>query len=498
MSELAQSSSRVAVLLARLEHLRSLIEDDSQKLADSWLHTIPESTYRDCARNLAAYLAIRNHDLSQIQEQLVTLGLSTLGRCEGHVMASLDAVSEAARRICGQAPGSFPSPELFTEPSRKLLERSRNLFGQTGQGRAIMVTMPSDAAGDGNWVEELVAAGMDCARINCAHDGPDEWSAIASHVRKASKKLGRACSVLMDMPGPKCRIEMLYPEKPPRLTLGAMLRLTRSPGRVKEDIPSFSVTFSDAIDKLAVGNRVSIDDGKIRCSVIRVEGEDRILNVIGAREKGEKLRVEKGVNFPGVQLGLPALSDEDRAALPLILRHADILGFSFVQRVRDLDDLDAAIRAIDPARVAFPLILKIETPEAIANLPKLLVRAAGSRPTGVMIARGDLAVELGNLRLAEMQEEMLWLCEAARVPVVWATQVLEDLVKDGLPSRAETTDAAMAQRAECVMLNKGAHVKEAISFLKEISTRMARHQDKKSARLGALKSWPISSQAMRE
>ena len=110
-----------------------------------------------------------------------------------------------------------------------------------------------------------------------------------------------------------------------------------------------------------------------------------------------------------------------------------------------------------------------------------------------MIARGDLAVELGHLRLAEMQEEMLWLCEAARVPVVWATQVLDDLVKDGLPSRAETTDAAMAQRAECIMLNKGPHVKEAIAFLKEISTRMARHQDKKSARLGALKSWPLTS-----
>jgi pyruvate kinase len=95
--------------------------------------------------------------------------------------------------------------------------------------------------------------------------------------------------------------------------------------------------------------------------------------------------------------------------------------------------------------------------------------------------------------LAEIQEEILWLCEAARVPVVWATQVLDDLVKDGLPSRAETTDAAMEQRAECVMLNKGPHVVEAVRFLTEIIERMGRHQNKKSARLSALHSWPVDS-----
>ena len=114
-----------------------------------------------------------------------------------------------------------------------------------------------------------------------------------------------------------------------------------------------------------------------------------------------------------------------------------------------------------------PLVLKIETIDSVRNLPQLIVQAAGTRPTAVMIARGDLAVELGHLRLAEVQEEILWLCEAARVPVIWATQVLDDLVKDGLPSRAEITDAAMAQRAECVMLNKGPHMTEAMRFLSD-------------------------------
>ena len=134
-------------------------------------------------------------------------------------------------------------------------------------------------------------------------------------------------------------------------------------------------------------------------------------------------------------------------------------------------------------------MLKIETPLAIRNLPRLIIQAGGAMPVAVMIARGDLAVEIGFERLSEMQEEILWLCEAAHVPVVWATQVLDSLVKDGTASRAETTDAAMGQRAECVMLNKGPHLAEAVIFLNQILHRMDRHQSKKSARLGPLQSW---------
>src|SRR5262252_3134410 len=134
-------------------------------------------------------------------------------------------------------------------------------------------------------------------------------------------------------------------------------------------------------------------------------------------------------------------------------------------------------------------IRKIETKQAIRNLPDLIVQAAGNRPTAVMIARGDLAVEIGYNRMAEMQEEMLWLCEAAHVPVIWATQVLEHLAKEGVPSRAEVTDAAMAERAECVMLNKGPFITEAVQLLDDVLTRMLAHQQKKTAQLRALHSW---------
>lgn len=135
------------------------------------------------------------------------------------------------------------------------------------------------------------------------------------------------------------------------------------------------------------------------------------------------------------------------------------------------------------------IIAKVETPAAVRHLPELIVHAAGKQPFGVMIARGDLAVEIGYQRLAEIQEEILWLCEAPHVPVIWATQVLETLVKTGTPSRAEMTDAAMAERAECVMLNKGAYLTAAVKILDDVLTRMQAHQVKKTPQLRALKSW---------
>jgi pyruvate kinase len=149
----------------------------------------------------------------------------------------------------------------------------------------------------------------------------------------------------------------------------------------------------------------------------------------------------------------------------------------------------AALRRHRGERPPQPLLLKIETGLAVRNLPRLIVQAGSHHPVAVMIARGDLAMEVGTERLSEAQEEILWLCEAAHIPVVWATQVLETLLKSGAPSRAEVTDAAMGQRAECIMLNKGPYIAETIRFLAGILRRMDRHQFKKTARLSALTSW---------
>jgi len=135
--------------------------------------------------------------------------------------------------------------------------------------------------------------------------------------------------------------------------------------------------------------------------------------------------------------------------------------------------------------------LKIETRRAFENLPELLFSAMTGKAAGIMIARGDLAVECGYERLAEVQEEILWAAEAAHMPVIWATQVLETLAKTGLPSRAEITDAAMGERAECVMLNKGPHITEAMRTLDDILRRMQAHQAKKRPLLRALKAWSL-------
>jgi pyruvate kinase len=132
------------------------------------------------------------------------------------------------------------------------------------------------------------------------------------------------------------------------------------------------------------------------------------------------------------------------------------------------------------------IILKIETRAAFERLPELLLAAMRSPKVGVMIARGDLAVECGYERLAEVQEEILWMCEAAHVPVIWATQVLETMTQDGQPSRAEITDAAMGVRAECVMLNKGPEMVATVRALDDILTRMQGHQNKKQSMLRSL------------
>ena len=133
-----------------------------------------------------------------------------------------------------------------------------------------------------------------------------------------------------------------------------------------------------------------------------------------------------------------------------------------------------------------PIIAKIETRAAVENLPGILLGSIDQHPLGIMIARGDLAVELGSIRMAEIQEEILWLCEAAHVPVIWATQVLESLAKKGLTSRPEITDAAMSVRAECVMLNKGPYIEDAVSVLAHILSSMEAHQHKKVSRLRKL------------
>jgi pyruvate kinase len=205
--------------------------------------------------------------------------------------------------------------------------------------------------------------------------------------------------------------------------------------------------------------------------------------------EGQPLQEKRGINFPGTALDVSPLTDADLNDLDFVAAHADGVSYSFVQRPEDIALLQNELDKRRPGRPPMPIIAKVETQLAIANLPDMIVQAAGANPFGVMIARGDLAVEIGFERLSEVQEEILWLCEAAHVPVIWATQVLESLIKRGMPSRGEFTDAAMADRAECVMLNKGEYVGKAIAVLDNVIRRMETHQRKRSLQLRPLRAW---------
>src|SRR5664280_252919 len=194
------------------------------------------------------------------------------------------------------------------------------------------------------------------------------------------------------------------------------------------------------------------------------------IRITNAAINGSRLRAAKGINLPDTVLPVPAPTTADRANLPFIIDHADLVELSFARNEDDVQDLLTALSELGDARLG--VVLKVETAQAFQHLPAILMTALRRPHAGVMIARGDLAGECGYDRLAELQEEILWLCEAAHLTVIWAAQVLDQLARTGRPSRAEITDAAMGVRAECVMLNKGPYILDAVTALADLLHRM--------------------------
>ncbi|MFI5401647.1 MAG: pyruvate kinase [Planctomycetota bacterium] len=248
---------------------------------------------------------------------------------------------------------------------------------------------------------------------------------------------------------------------------------------------SIGITMPEVLEDLRPGEPVLFDDGRIGGAVEAVHGDHAVIAIREAGPDGARLRADRGINLPETNLRCRALTQRDLKDLAFVVEHADIVGYSFVRSVEDVRRLQDEIKGL--GRPEMPILLKIETRQAFEHLPRLLLAAMRSPVAGVMIARGDLAVECGFRRLAEVQEEILWMCEAAHMPVVWATQVLEQLAKLGMPSRAEISDAAMSVRAECVMLNKGPYILEALKTLDDILRRMADHRHKKRSLLRRLK-----------
>jgi pyruvate kinase len=306
-------------------------------------------------------------------------------------------------------------------------------------------------------------------------------------IKRRRKGVGQRSTHLYELP---CQAGMLH------LVRGSHLRLTRdvigesSSEEIEKRqhvLPSISCTLPEIFEQVSVGERIWFDDGRIGGVIRRTERDWLDVEITHARDNGEKLAGDKGINLPDSQLNLPALTEKDCEDLAVVVKLADLVGLSFVQRAGDVESLRSHLRELGAPDLG--IMLKIETRGSFENLPELLFSVMGNKAAGVMIARGDLAVECGYERLAEVQEEILWAAEAAHIPVIWATQVLETLAKTGLPSRAEITDAAMGERAECVMLNKGPHIQEAMRTLNDIFRRMQSHHDKKRPLLRALHSW---------
>ncbi|HEY5155879.1 MAG TPA: pyruvate kinase [Acidimicrobiales bacterium] len=263
------------------------------------------------------------------------------------------------------------------------------------------------------------------------------------------------------------------PGRPPVHADGSVIE----PARIPIGVP-------EAVDHLRPGHRVFIDGGAIAAVVDRVDSQGAHLIIESAKPRGSRIKADKGLNFPDTDLPLPSLTAEDLVALDTVVANADAVGYSFVRRAEDVDVLVEELARRGERRIA--ILAKIETADGVANLPEIIVRGGRRHPFGVMIARGDLAIEIGYQRLADVQEEILWICEAAHVPAVWATQVLERLVHTGVPTRAEITDAAAAEGAECVMLNKGPFLLEGVEVLHDLLRRTAPRHDKKTDLLPVL------------
>ena len=526
------------------------------------------------------------------------LGLYSLAHAERNVLGSIEAVLRAIDALCG---AGDPDPDILAYAVRNqnptaAIHRSA-LLGPSPEGRdvSIMVTLPSEAADNIVLVEEMLAAGMNVARINCAHDDPDTWTRMIANVRSAAEEAATECRIMMDLAGPKLRTGELDPGpgvihiRPKRdpmgrviaprrvrlipddavqrgtkaavvpvsgecieyarvgdeirlrdtrgkkrrfpvvekddkgiiletvqgayIATGTRFTLVRSgineklkfrigelppverplllhvgdtliidgdnrPGRpAGEDADGnvvkaahISCQQPEVFQYLSAGEQISLNDGKISGVIREVSDSEIAVEITKAKPTGSRLRGHRGMNFPQSDIRLPGLTSIDRTNLEFIAEHADAVNLSFIRQPADIEILIEELDRLGAEKLG--LVIKVETKRAFKNLPRLILTAMRRYPIAVMIARGDLAVECGWVQLAELQKEILWTCDAARVPVMWATQVLEQEAKKGLPSRAEITDAAESQHADCVMLNKGPHILAAIRTLDNILRRM--------------------------
>lgn len=571
--------------------------------------------YLASAKNLTHYLALQGLDIQQLKDELFSVGLLNLESINSYILASINAGILLMENLVSKDPRSKDITCYMEGRGYSIVQESENLgeftintmkkrasshaaalFGPS-QGKKtvhIMVTVGREAISNEILLTNLLKAGANVIRINCAHDGPNVWSEIIRIAKYSSQLLEKPCRILMDLAGPKLRTgllmtdqnmmkispkkddkgEIIFPAQvwlccpgssPPadlsagtiicveqkfldKLKAGNVIRFVDVRGKKRSlklprksslitdsgymvecsrtayigldtklhvrkknkkpligqvlNMPTveqsimlkvgdliiisrdyclsmgelISTTFvstritcsSDQLfDCVKPGEPIAFDDGKIW-------GEIREKNIGGitvlithAIPNGSKLESGKSINIPESEVLIKGLTSKDLEDLDFVAANADMVGISFI---RDVSDVVRVQNELEKRMLQkLGIVLKIETREAFEKLPLLLFQAMqSSNPLGVMIARGDLMVECGWDKMAHIQEEILSICNAAQVPVIWATRVLESLIKYGIPTRAEITDVVSGTRANCVMLNKGEHIVEAVSALDSI------------------------------
>lgn len=595
------SPKKVAKIKGLLDRIDAII-DSALQLEKSYKNKLKKvhPEYQRSARNLIHYQALRSHDLNDLQKGLGNLGLTRMARIQSHVLSSLYTNQAILKFFLGKKMKYGRKGVSAKKANRILKKNAKNLVGYRSKGRRtrIMVTLPSEAAHDYQMVKAMIANGMNCARINCAHDDAVAWAKMIKHVRNASKQLKNECKVAMDLAGPKIRtgaivagpkIIKLRPSKNNRgeivqplrilitdqiecaqdmpivpvsgedleklskdvvlkfldarnkkrqlkiierhekgwiaschktayLETGMILRTKKSKNKIEVivgDIPPIemsihlhkgdvlrvdrtgiigdgatytsdgevlanahiSCTLPEVFEDTKLGEPVLFDDGKIGGFIQSINDTHVEVEINHTMEKGGKLKADKGMNFPLSHLNLTGLTDKDLDDLDFVVAHADVVNMSFVNCV---DDIQQLLNALKKRKVSnkMGIVLKIETQRGFNNLTEILLTAMQNYPIGVMIARGDLAVECGWKNIGRIQMEILSMCLAANVTDIWATQVLENLAKKGVPSRSEITDVVEAQQADCVMLNKGPYILESIKLLDSILRNMEPYREK--------------------
>ncbi|MCK6544559.1 pyruvate kinase [Myxococcota bacterium] len=582
-------------LIETLRGLRAEALGEEDRAAPELARVAP--SHRESARNLIHYLTLREHDLHDVQHELALLGLSSLGRLEPHVVPSLDAVLSALHTLA-EARVAPPPPELseLEASARRLAEHTSALLGPTRAAghRRVMVTMPSGSSDEAAIARDLITAGADVVRIDCARDDVEQWTRTIASVRRASAELGRPVKILCELAGPSLRTGPIAPGpevvhwtprhdelgsvvQPARVLLsvrpvqvdrsttnlviepglleglregdeltfvdargrhrslyvsqrttggfvaigrqsawvlsgtelrcvregielgkGLVGRLPAKPQRIRV-VPGeqllltantrlgqpeirgpegelvsparIGCTRSDVFRDARVGQRIIFDEGRI-AGVIR-ERADGMLGIEITETDGllgdAELTGGVRIRLPDTELEPAGLTDADRANLGAIIAHADLLGVSFVRSRRELELVQDELARRGATNLG--LVLEIETRRSLEHLPELLLTAMRSRAVGVLVAHAELRIELGLERLSLAEEELLRTCEAAHVPVIWATEALERPA-ERLPRRgSDRIDLATTGRAACVMLSASRLLADTVRELDDVAIR---------------------------